>query len=347
MEDIKMDNLEQPVTQTDSNELNFESENDLLDSVRNLAEQMKNGIQSERSEEPSGEEQASEEDGITNEDNSETKPDEEIDVAEWLEQFELPYELTLKSKGLETKTKKLSELFTLANAGLDYTKKRQEEAPLRKVGEYVNQQGLSVDELQILADAKRGDKNALGTLAKQYGIDVFEIDSDAQYRPTPQSAYVEHNEAEEIAKEIHANPQLLNEVQNSFKAIPQGVAQEIISRADLLDGFRHDVEKGIAQSIIPEVNKRMAIDSITRNNIGKTFYQYYGDVANEMFNKPEVQQVTKEPQVVNTIDKAKAGVSSTKISNTSNSGEIDVWSKELSPDELIAQIKLKAQTMRG
>jgi hypothetical protein len=346
----KLDNLEQPVDSTDSKELNFESENDLLDSVRNLAEQIKNGIHSELSEESSEDTKDSEGSTEADEDNKETKPDEEIDLAEWLDKYELPYELTLKSKGLETKTKKLSELFTLANAGLDYTKKRQEEAPLRKVGEYVNQQGLSLEELQILADAKRGDKAAFGTLAKQYGVDVYDIDTEAKYNPTPQSAYVEHNEAEEIAKEIYSDPTLLQEVQNSFKSIPHNVAEEIVSRADLLDGFRKDVSTGVAQKVIPEVNKRMTIDSINKNNIGKNFYQYYGEVANELLNRSQqqaVQQVEPKQQVVNSIDKAKAGVSSTKISNSTNSVEIDVWSKNLSPDELIEQIKLKAQQMRG
>jgi hypothetical protein len=344
----KLDNLEQSVENTNSNELNFESENDLLDSVRNLAEQMKNGIHSEPSEESSEETKDSENDVEATEDNEETKPDEEIDLADWLDKYELPYELTLKSKGLETKTKKLSELFTLANAGLDYTKKRQEEAPLRKVGEYANQQGISLNDLQILADAKRGDKTAFGTLAKQYGVDVYDIDADAKYNPTPQSAYIEHNEADDIAREIHSDPVLLQEVQNSFKSIPQDIAEEIVSRADLLDGFRRDVSSGVAQNVIPEVNKRMTIDSINRNNIGKTFYQYYGDVANDLYNKQQaVQQVEQKPQVVNSIDKAKAGVSSTKISNSTNSGEIDVWSKNLSSDELIEQIKIKAQQMRG
>jgi hypothetical protein len=67
-----------------------------------------------------------------------------------------------------------------------------------------------------------------------------------------------------------------------------------------------------------------------------------------LYNKQQaVQQVEQKPQVVNSIDKAKAGVSSTKISNSTNSGEIDVWSKNLSSDELIEQIKIKAQQMRG
>lgn len=345
--EVQNENLEQPNLEEDSKELNFESENDLVDSVRNLAEQMKNVVQGENELTQDDSVDIEQEDESNSFNNDDVTPDEEVSHTEQVDKFKLPFKVVLKGRKTEYEVNNMKELVTFANAGADYTQKRQEEAPLRKIGEYVNQQNLTMDELQLLADAKRGDKTAISNMVNRYGVDIYDLDTNAEYKPSVQSTFIEHNEVDDIAREISEDKQLLENMQNSLKIVPSNIANEIVARADLLDGFRQDVANGIAQQVLPEVTKRMNIDSITRNNIGKSFYQYYGEVAQEIGNQPEVQQVAKQTQqVVNPIDKAKAGISSTKISN-STSSDIDVWDKNLSPEQLIEQIKLQAQRMRG
>lgn len=343
MEQLENQALEQSTK--DSIELNFESENDLVDSIKNQAQQMRDVLNGESSVEDTNNDNVTDETQADAEqtENKEQSSDGEFDFAEWLDKYELPHELTLKSKGLETKTNKLSELFTLANAGLDYTKKRQEEAPLRKFGEYASQQNISMEDLQLLADAKRGDKQAVGELAKRTGVDIYDIDTDGSYKPSYESQFVERNEADEIAQDIINNPELFNEVQRNLHVLPRDVQESIVSDASLLNGFREDITNGMAQRIIPEVMKRQSIDTITKSNIGKNFFEYYMDVANEIAN---VQQPKVQQQVANPIDKAKAGVSSTKIT-TSSDNVVDIWNTNLSPDELVAQIKLQAQMLKG
>ena len=348
MEELENKSLEQ--SNTDSNELNFESENDLVESIRNQANEMRDALTQEPSEDTQSDNEVVEEQTEENqEENNDKSPDGEIDLADWLDKFELPHEVTLKSKGLETKTNKLSELFTLANAGLDYTKKRQEEAPLRKFGEYAQQQNITMEDLQLLADVKRGDKQAVGELAKRTGVDIYDIDTDASYKPSESSHFVESNEADEIANEIVSTPELFNEVQRNLHVLPRDIQERIVSDASLLSGFRDDIVNGIAQKVIPEVIKRQSIDTISRTNVGKNFFQYYVEavegLTNNQAKQQEVQQVA-QPQVANAIDKAKAGVSSTKITTASNAG-VDIWSSNLSPDELVAQIKLQAQMLKG
>jgi hypothetical protein len=88
----------------------------------------------------------------------------------------------LKWKGKELPVTK-EELIALAQKGFDAEKKWQDVATIRPYNELIKNSGLSVEELQMLADAKSGKSEALALMAERYGIDLYDAEK-RDYTPS-------------------------------------------------------------------------------------------------------------------------------------------------------------------
>ena len=73
----------------------------------------------------------------------------------------------------------LDELKEFASKGLDYTKKMHEISPWRKQIAAMADNGVSQEDINMLIDLKKGNKDAILDLVKQNGIDPLEIDLES------------------------------------------------------------------------------------------------------------------------------------------------------------------------
>lgn len=333
--------LEQPLT--DSNpEVAYETEDELLDALRRQAEEAKNAFEgNEPTEELSADNVEETPVNEADEDNSEPKPDEEFDVAKWVDEYELPHSVTLKDRDLQIEVKSLSELRDLANKAINYTRKTQELAPIRKVADYAIQHNISMDDLQTLADLKNGNKDALAELAKRNSIDIYDVDTTADYQPSEQVAYREASEAELVAQEIAQDNVLFGRVKDALTYVPLKVGEQIVSDARLLSAFKDDVANGVAMQVMPQAVKNY-------NIYGGDFIEHYVKVANGMFAQVNEQApealVDVKPSNPSAQSKAKASVGSSGVSNSA--GELDLW-ENVPEDELMERIRRQASIIKG
>lgn len=327
--------LEQSQVDSKEEEFSYETEDELVEHIKSLANQ--------NSETDVVEEVDSVNDVVADEavdkDKDEPKVDEPFDISKYIAEFELPHAVKIKDKGLEIEVKKLSELVQLGSAGLNYTNKTTELAPLRKIADYAKQHGIGIEDLEVLADIRNGNKDALASMAKKYNVDVYDIDTEAEYKTSDAVKHVEVSYADEVAMEMQQSPEVFEAVRGTLATVPRNVAEQIVGDGNLLAAFRDDVANGIASKVIPEAVKRSSI-------YGGDFIQHYVNIANEMAQPQQTEVPQQQVVVNNTAAKAKASVSSSSAGSQSEGG-FDVWDSKLSPDELVDRIRQQANLMRG
>lgn len=341
MEVKKMsDILEQPLEE--SKEITaFDTEDELLDAIRKQAEEAKNSLESDVEQEVATETQeetseTTETEETTN--NEEEKTDESFDLAGWLKKN--PFKV--KDRDLEIDVDDPEEAKKLMHMGLNYHRKTQELAPIRKVADYATQHNISIEDMQMLADLKSGSKEALAELAKRNKVDIYDIDQEASYQPSERVAYSEMSEADLVAQEIAQDEVLYGKVKQALTYVPRDFAENVVSDARLLSAFRDDVANGVADKVMPQAIKSHSI-------YGGNFLEHYVDIANAMFAQPEAQAnvepiVDTKPSNPSPQSKAKASVGSG--SSGANSQELDLW-ENVGEGELLERIKRQAALMKG
>jgi len=332
-EDESSDNVDD-TNVVDSNE--NESQDETTENADNVDEPEENSDES-LDEVDGGEEETSTEDNgqldgdpTSEEDDTKSEPTETLELK------------PLKMDGKEIPVKSLEELYALASAGGKFTQKMQAISKYKKAYMIMDKQGLSDEDISLLAEAKSGNKDAIATLIKQAGIDPLELDDgpSENYRPgalVPSDVAVQ---IEEVQREISADPEYAvtsNIVNNVLDERSQDM---LVQNPNLIRGIHEDIKSGAFQYVMAEAEKLKLMDGARRPD-----FEYYLIAARSNDDQgiqepgqpaPEPQQVQTQTQTKPAVSKAKrraAGSSNTKT--PPKSGPIN-WD-ELSDEELMAK----------
>jgi len=254
--------------------------------------------------------------------------------------------MMVKRKGVEIPVNNFKEALELLPKSIDYTAKMQQIAPHRKTIEYMDQYGLTMSDLQRIAEIKSGNKDALASLAKEAKIDVWDVDTDADYKPSNEFEPLEPNMVEEVAQEIMADESWANEVKQITAYVPDAFKQTLATDANVLRGFAEDVRNGVAKQLVPEAIK------INAMNPNMNFIQAYmqagdkilGNAAPEANTPPAATLPPKTAPSVDASTRAKAG--SPKASQSSGKVSVDLWEDGISESELASRIQMLANQHR-
>ncbi len=205
----------------------------------------------------------------------------------------------LKWKGQEIPVTR-EELIALGQKGFDSEKKWQEAAINRPIKEVLDKFGLSIEQLTMLGNIVK-DKNpeALALLAEQNGIDLFEAEKK-NYKPVVEN---KNYELDDVIAEINQNEELAVQMNNYVSSVPQKIKDMFIGRPDVLRGLNQDMKQGIAQKIMPEVIKQLAINS------NQDFIELYQSIGRRVFSQEAPVAEVSPKQVATREDKLKVAVS--------------------------------------
>ena len=205
--------------------------------------------------------------------------------------------VTIKARGMEIEIKSQKELMDLAHKGFDYFKKTQELSTWRKQIGLIESAGLSDAELQRFADAKKGDKLAIASIAKAYGVDTLDIeDNDSElYTPQTQMGTTEQYEIEDISREIQSNPEHAERFSRVAGSVPNDFAELVAGNSAMLRSFNEHVATGLAERIIPEATK-------AQMQYGGSFMDHYSRIGEAMAGQapeptPQQQVESTKPQM--------------------------------------------------
>lgn len=186
------------------------------------------------------------------------------------------------------------EAIALAQKGFDSQKKWQEAAINRPLKEAIDKYGITAEQLEMLGNIVK-DKNpeALALLAKQSNIDLYDAEHN-DYKPVVEQ---KNYALDDVIDEINQNEQIATEMNRYVSDMPQSVKDVLVNEPEILRGLNIDMQNGIAQRVMPEVIKQLAINP----SYGKDFVRLYQDIGQRMFSQsqPDVQQeqaVVAEPK---------------------------------------------------
>ena len=294
-----------------------------IDEVEEGEEETSNEPEGQPDEEPTG-----------SEDDTESKPSETLELR------------PVKIDGQEVPINSLDELYTLASAGGKFTKKMQALSKYQKAYMIMDKQGLTEQDISLLAEAKAGNKDAIATLIKEAGIDPLDLDDEPNEHYIP-GAFIPSDTAvalEEVQKEISADPEYTITSNIVNNVLDERSQERMIENPNLIRGIHEDIKSGAFQYVMAEAEKLKLMDGARRPDL-----EYYIMAAQRtaepavmpnantpysgsMQNQQASQQMTQKPAVSKSKRKA-AGSSRSKV--PPKTGPIN-WD-ELSDEELMAK----------
>jgi hypothetical protein len=231
----------------------------------------------------------------------------------------------------------MDELISLAQKGLNYTQKTQQLSSQKNTVDYLGKHNINMEDLEALAAIKNGDKEAIGYLAKNNKIDIYDVDSTATFNPSDNVKYYEPTDVDLVAQDILQNEQVSQQITEwvSNDVLPNEFLGLLRTDARALQAFAEDVDSGIAQRILPVAVKNYAI------NKGNFLDSYIGAARHLQ------AQAVPEVKNASTSDKAKVSISSGRQSSATIDDDGDIYENNISNAELMRRIQIQADKLRN
>ena len=226
---------------------------------------------------------------------------------------ETPKLYKIKANGLDYDFTE-DDLVKLAPKALDYTKKMQTIAPYRKAISAMEENGITQEDINLLIDIKKGNKEALATLVHNQGIDAYDIPSkeEIKYVPTDYGKTEQMLALQDVVSKISGDAEY-SQTQQVVQALDPISKQQLGANPSMLEGLHRDIQQGIYQRIMPQANKLAALDGYS-----KPFLDYYVQTAQieyEQQNKQLKQQQLAKAQQQQKVQQQK------KVAGIPNQGK--------------------------
>jgi len=229
----------------------------------------------------------------------------------------------------------LDELKMLAPKAMDYTKKTQEIAPYRKTINAMRENGVSEEDINMLIDIKRGNKEALASLIKSQNIDLLDLEVDesaSNYVPNSYGKSIQEQAMEETIQRLQTKPEVFAQTKAVVSGFDDRSKSIFYENPQYLELLQVDVENGTFDKVLPYAEKLAVLDGNQKSML--EYYmmggqQYYADLQSKAGN-------TKQSVKSNTNAKRGAGLPKQSIGGNkkpTNYLEIDddeynAWYKE-------------------
>lgn len=190
----------------------------------------------------------------------------------------------------------LEELKALASKGIDYTKKTQTLAPWRKAISAMQEQGIGEQDVNLMIDVLKGDKDAIAEVLKRTKVDPLELDTDkVEYTPKSygkdETQLAIQDVVEEISrdKEYEVTAKVVDEVWDS--ASRQMMAQN----PSLIRGLHEEIKMGRYEIVAPMAMKMKTMDMVRGGQVMSDL-EYYQTAVDAYLQSAQQQQAVQKEQ---------------------------------------------------
>ena len=291
--------------------VNSENTDETLEPATPQTEDATNTTETENTEEP-----VDEYDKVWNSDEEPEKPVQQEQKEEPVKEEEPKPEgilvtKPLKYKGKEIQPKNEDEIVALAQKGLDYEFKMSRIKPFRKAIDIIEKSGLEPGEVQALADAKEGKKEALDYIANKFGIkqepeDEFGFEDKPKEQPKYEPTVDNNTDDikdwfEDFSKQ---EPDTAGKVVSTWNDLDDSFKTELYN-PQVFPAFVGSVKTGEFDKVYPDLIKYKALNP----SVG--WLNAYVAIANQMIktnNQPKeptgkvVREQPKQRSVVKDYD---------------------------------------------
>ena len=200
-----------------------------------------------------------------------------------------------KANGKEytfTPEEMMSQFPKIFGQAMDYTKKTQALKPWRKTIDAIESANLSHDQINLMIDVFKGDKNAIAEVMRRTGVDALDLDTENNvYTPKDygrdETALAIKDIVDEISsdKEFNITQQILN------KEWDDRSFSELTRDPELIKLLHIDVKSGTYDKVQPIAEKLKVFDRGRKSDL-----EYYKQAAGEYFR--EIDEAQRREQAM-------------------------------------------------
>lgn len=203
----------------------------------------------------------------------------------------------------------LDELKQTASKGMDYLKKTTALKPYRTMIAAMEENKVSPEDINLLIDLKKGNKEAIAKLIKENEVDVYDLPEANDYKPQEYRQSETALEMKEVLSTISKDAEFsrTSEIYAAFDDQTKAFLNEDPSR---IAGLHNDVKTGVFDKVFPLAEKKAMIDGYNA-----PFLQYYLQAGQEILNANNRPIQTEQKQYVppeNRANKIAAGLPSSR-----------------------------------
>ena len=203
----------------------------------------------------------------------------------------------------------LDELKQTASKGMDYLKKTTALKPYRTMIAAMEENKVSPEDINLLIDLKKGNKEAIAKLIKENEVDVYDLPEANDYKPQEYRQSETALEMKEVLNTISKDAEFsrTSEIYDAFDEQTKAFLNEDPSR---IVGLHNDIKTGVFDKVLPLAEKKAMIDGYNA-----PFLQYYLQAGQEILNANNRPIQTEQKQYVppeNRANKIAAGLPSSR-----------------------------------
>jgi hypothetical protein len=218
-----------------------------------------------------------------------------------------PKKYTYKANGQEfefTQDEIVSQFGKVFGQAMNYTKKMQAISPYRKMISALEEEQLTEDDMNLMIDALKGNKDAIASMVKRANVDVLDLDLDEESDYVPNS--YGRNESELRVKEV------IDEISHDKEfPITQNIvaeqwdeqSREVFAQSpELIKELHIDVANGTFDKVSPMAMKMKVLDGARRSDLdyyieaGKQYHMSARAAELQAQEQEKVQQVEVKQQ---------------------------------------------------
>ena len=172
---------------------------------------------------------------------------------------------------------------------MDYTKKMQAIKPWRKTIDAIEGAQLSHDDVNLMIDVLKGDKDAVAAVLKRTGIDALELDVEqSRYVPKDYGRDDKALAVKDVIEEISADAEYSTTYKILSKEWDDDSFREMTSDPELIKLLHIDVKSGMYDRVQPIAEKLKVYDRGKRSNL-----DYYKEAARVYFNEQAQEEARR------------------------------------------------------
>lgn len=173
---------------------------------------------------------------------------------------------------------------------MDYTKKTQALKPWRKTIDAIESARLGHDDINLMIDVFKGDKNAIAELIKRTGVDTLDLDTEnSKYVPKDYGRDDTALAIKDIVDEISADKEYETTHRILSKEWDERSFSELTKDPELIRLLHIDVKSGMYDKVQPIAEKMKVFDRGRQSDL-----DYYKAAAQEYFRaEAETQRRAK------------------------------------------------------
>lgn len=271
-EEEESDEPEEDSTEEEDEDLEQPEEDSDDNSEEDEVEETEAEDSTEEEEETDGEPEESEEEQPEVEE-EDTKPE-----AQPVEPVPKTYKVKADGQEFEFSEEEIREQFPAMFAkAFDYTKKTQALKKHRQIVDVVEQEKLTLDDMNFAIDLLRGDKDAIATLIKRSGVDTLdlEVESEKAYAPKNYGRSDVELDIQEITAEISKDPEYETTHKILTKDWDDESWTEMTKKPQLIKLLHTDVKSGVFNKINTVAQKLRMSDEFKFGRSMKSDLEYY------------------------------------------------------------------------